>query len=440
MKRDLIKKNEGRLTVLQIIGFTILVIGIVGMIAASFVEKLDGAAPAIVSTSFFITMLGFSFAFPSLLESNKGLSTMRIIVFMMTNVICMLLLKIGWASTTGSLEDIGMDWYWMGVIAFVFGAKAIQAFFESKFASPVKEEKPNVGMRAVQFTNADIARLAKEQNEQFLYAKFPNILEVSDAVHDLTSTESHVISIYLKDDVTAGIPDKLEAQMPDHTVRVIGTEIIKDNGHGSINSAAPEIRNGSSFGSVCCMVRTDKGEKKVATAGHVFSMGNATNFGGVLEPKDQSSVKLETHDGQWYFQVINSKTDFALAGFEGLPDTISIRSFSDHYKVGDADVKQTEVALFSTVSGSRKGFILDYNTAWDIDYGDKEVTKNNIILIGSTKDRNTSRTLSERGDSGGCVYEATSGKLVGLILGGNKAFTWVLPIDELLERFNYKII
>lgn len=440
MKRDFIKKNEGRLTVLQIIGFTILVTGILGMIVASSVEELTGVAPSIVSTSFFITMLGFAFAFPSLLEGNEGLSTMRIIVFMMTNVICMLLLKIGWASKTGSLEDIGMDWYWMGVIAFVFGAKATQAFFERKFAAPAKEKRSAVGMGAVEFTNADIARLAKEQNEQFLYAKFPNILEVSDAVHDLNSTASHVISIYLKDDVTAGIPDRLEAVMPDHTVSVIGTEIIKNNGHGSINSAAPGIRNGRSFGSVCCMVRTDEGENKVATAGHVFSMGNATNFGGVLEPKDRVAAKLETHDGQWYFQVINSKTDFALAGFEELPDTISIRSFGGHYKVGDADVKNTEVELFSTVSGSRTGFILDYNTAWDIDYDDKEVTKNNIILIGSTKDRNTSRTLSERGDSGGCVYEATSGKLVGLILGGNRAFTWVLPIDELLERFNYKII
>ncbi|MFX6311328.1 hypothetical protein ABTF78_19545, partial [Acinetobacter baumannii] len=48
---------------------------------------------------------------------------MRIIVFMFANVICMLLLKIGWGKDISSLEDIGLNGYWMGVIAFLFGAK-----------------------------------------------------------------------------------------------------------------------------------------------------------------------------------------------------------------------------------------------------------------------------------------------------------------------------
>jgi hypothetical protein len=36
----------------------------------------------VIAVSFFITMLGFSLAFPSLLEGSEGLSTMRIVVFM----------------------------------------------------------------------------------------------------------------------------------------------------------------------------------------------------------------------------------------------------------------------------------------------------------------------------------------------------------------------
>ena len=78
-------------------------------------------------------MLGFAFAFPDLLQDqNKGLSTMRIVTFMMINVICMLLLKVGW--NCKSFEDIGINGYWMGIIAFVFGAKAAQSYFESKTA------------------------------------------------------------------------------------------------------------------------------------------------------------------------------------------------------------------------------------------------------------------------------------------------------------------
>lgn len=84
-----------------------------------------------VAIFFFIIMLGMSFAFPTLLEGpNNDLSTMRITVFMMVNVICMLILKNGWDA--GSMKNIGVDEYWMGIIAFVFGAKATQSFFESK--------------------------------------------------------------------------------------------------------------------------------------------------------------------------------------------------------------------------------------------------------------------------------------------------------------------
>src|SRR4029079_3337824 len=129
--------------------------------------------------SFFIIMLGMAFAFPSLLKGRgKEVSTMRIVVFMMVNVICLLLIKIGWDPRIKSLSEIGLDQYWMGVIAFVFGAKALQSYFESKMAVP--KETPKSGMAAVDYNNADIAKLAVEQNQQFLKIKFPNILSVSD--------------------------------------------------------------------------------------------------------------------------------------------------------------------------------------------------------------------------------------------------------------------
>jgi hypothetical protein len=134
MKRNLIQKNENQNSVLQIIGFVMMLSAITCLIIASFFTS--DIICSVVSVSFFVTMIGFSFAFPSLLKGNKGLSTMRIVVFMITNVVCMLLLKIGWSKNIHSLKDIGLDQYWMGVIAFVFGAKATQSFFESRMAPP----------------------------------------------------------------------------------------------------------------------------------------------------------------------------------------------------------------------------------------------------------------------------------------------------------------
>ena len=418
-----------------------MVLGIISLIVTSFFK--GGIIPSLISVSFFITMLGFSFAFPSLLEGNEGLSTMRIIVFMMTNVICMLLLKIGWADSVKSLADIGLNQWWMGVIAFVFGAKATQSFFESKMAVP--KELSKTGMAAVEFTNADIAKLAVEQNQQYLKIKFPNILSISDTVHDLDKTESHVIALYLKDNNTAGIPDKLEVKMPDGSIKTIATEMVKGVGIGKINiNQKDEIRNDDSNGSICCIVETEDGVKMVVTAGHVFSKGNSINFGGELHISEQTPALINKKiGGNWFFQIINFKNDVALASINSFIADEAYVSFKskEHYEVTDKDVQKTSVKVISNISDPkvRDAFILDYNTAWEVPYDDRKVSKNKVIVIGNERSRLQSKTVSQEGDSGGCVYEETTGNLVGLILGGNDRFTWVLSLKEIFEKFNFRL-
>ncbi len=135
MDRKLLHSAEDKISILQIIGFVVILCALIYLIIEQLIGKLDDKGGGIIAMDFFAIMLGVAFAFPDLLrDSTKGLSTMRLVVFMMTNVICILLLKIGWGQT--SLKAIGLDQYWMGVIAFVFGAKATQTYFESKLAVP----------------------------------------------------------------------------------------------------------------------------------------------------------------------------------------------------------------------------------------------------------------------------------------------------------------
>lgn len=147
-RRNLISKNEGKVSFLQITGFILILLGILYFIGKFVYNVLLNfkSVPAInltaeeVAILFFIIMLGVALAFPTLLEDqNKGLSTMRLVVFMMINVICMLLLKIGWNAK--DLSAIGVNQYWMGIIAFVFGAKAVQTFFESRETSSILSPK-----------------------------------------------------------------------------------------------------------------------------------------------------------------------------------------------------------------------------------------------------------------------------------------------------------
>jgi len=133
MQRKLLHAAGPKISYLQIIGFIVILAGLISVFVGQLIGKLDNKG---IAVGFFIIMLGIACAFPDLLrDTNKGLSTMRIVVFMMVNVICIIMLKIGWDDATKSLKDIGLDQYWMGVIAFTFGAKATQSYFESKLAA-----------------------------------------------------------------------------------------------------------------------------------------------------------------------------------------------------------------------------------------------------------------------------------------------------------------
>jgi hypothetical protein len=442
INRNFIEKNEGRLTVLQFIGFLVLIFGITGLV---FIGIFAGArAPQLVSITFFATMLGFALAFPSLLEGTEGMSTMRIIVFMVTNVICMLLLKIGWASGIVSLKDIGLDQYWMGVIAFVFGAKAMQSFFESKMAVPFQKNENNQRTPS-QLTVSQQAKLAVLQYEQFLKVKFPNIASVSDSIRKNDIKEAQpLLLLYVRDSDIADMPSQVTLRTPDGVETPIPVEIIAEVGGGEIHLGQQDRITAPSPGSICCLVTKD-GKTLIATAGHVYSRGKSTDYGGELDISEQLPFEINgVATGKWIFQLINYKNDIAIGVIDDFKTDEACLCFKEkgHYSVTDNDVlTATKVKLVSGASSQkvREGYILDYNTAWDVPYKDKKSSKNKIILIGSTPDRVTSRRVSEPGDSGGLVYEPASGNLIGMILGGNEKFTWVLPMKEVLEKFNYQL-
>src|SRR6476660_5104221 len=124
-KRKLITGDEGKVSWLQLIGFLLILAGIFYLVLNMLFLRINAGEVAII---FFDIMIGIAFAFPDMLkDNNHRVSTMRIVAFMIVNVICMLLLKIGWDKT--NFKDIGIDSNWVLIIAFVFAAKAAQSFF-----------------------------------------------------------------------------------------------------------------------------------------------------------------------------------------------------------------------------------------------------------------------------------------------------------------------
>ena len=455
LRRDLIKKDEDKLTYVQLFGFVLIILGIIyfasfllpsGIIDILPFLKLDEHPESSeVPIAFFTIMLGVAFAFPDMLKGQtKEISTMRIIVFMFANVICMLILKIGWDKH--SLGEIGLDGYWMGVIAFLFGAKATQAYFENaKSFFPNSTSTSNTSDSPL--SKSEISRLAANQNRDELLAKHPNIECVSDTLKDGNSA----VTISVKDNQIESIPKELSATLKNGSVVKVPTEIISDSGEGKphIGQSTDELSDSNSpnyFGSICCIVdsTTNPNFKGVVTAGHVFTYGDFYNYGGVLGQNQKRDGLINGNPkSQLFFQQMKFNQDIAITEITDKTNLLDnyISFAKGFYQVSESDFNSNipNVTIASRQNNVRDAYILDFNVSFEIKYFNSPKYVRNIILIGNTNDRATSQTVSVGGDSGSCVYHKETGRLIGLLLGGNKKFSFVLQIQETLNSFNFKL-
>jgi hypothetical protein len=453
LKRDWIQKNEGKLTYVQLFGFLLIACGVVYLASYLLPSGVIHAFPSLdldedptpngISIAFFTTMLGVAFAFPDMLRGQtKEISTMRIIVFMFANVICMLLLKIGW--NKGSLQDIGLDGYWMGVIAFLFGAKATQSYFENaKSLLPGSK----TGSTDSTLSQAEISRLASIQNRDELLAKHPNIECVSDTLKNGNSA----VTLYVKDDKIDTIPKELSATLKNGSVIKVPTEIISGAGEARphIGQATDELSDSNSpnyFGSTCCIVEstTNPDFKGIVTSGHVFTYGDFLDYGGVLSQNQRRDGLLNGNPvTKLFFQQMKFDQDIAITQVvdnANLP-TDYLSFAGGFYEVSQADLHTSapNITVASRQNNIHDAYILDFNVSFEIKYFNTPRYIRNIILIGSTNDRTTSATVSSGGDSGSCVYHKETGKLIGMLLGGNAKFSFVLPLEDTLNAFNFKL-
>ena len=232
-------------------------------------------------------------------------------------------------------------------------------------------------------------------------------------------------------------PDPLAISLPS------GSRAIPHIGQAS--DELSDINSPTFFGSMCCLVRSNTNPRflGLVTAGHVFTYGEFYDYGGVVGNNDRRSVLINgAPAGHLYLQQMGPDRDIAVALLLPPSDVLQnyISMSHGYYEIGEADLcpETPNLTLSSRGNNTRDGFALDCNVTRPIDYNKSSVRVSNIILAGSTNQPDTSHSLSVPGDSGGCVVHKTTGRLVGLILGGDDHFTFVLPIKKVLDEFDLK--
>lgn len=461
LKRDFIKKDEGKLTYVQLFGFILMIVGIlyyvsfllpIGIKDVLHISKISEAESSEVPIAFFTIMLGTALLFPNLLKSqDQKISTLRIIVFMFTNVICMLLLKMGWDKH--SLSEIGLNEYWIVVIAFLFAAKVTQSYFENigKLNKPTPElttynsssKQENWGISEIA-----IAQIAEASYKTKLKAKFSNIIEVSAT---LTNDGKRCIAIYLKDNITKDIPSSLKAELNETKIIDVPTELISNTGIAKVHIAQltnniEDSRTRDYPGSICCAVDSLNypNFRGIVTAGHIFTHGKNINYNQYVQPNEiRDTYSNNSFIGKLYYQEISDAIDIAIVelrtGSQLSEECMSFMNSFYECTYKDLYADKENITVLSRNNNSRNGFILDFNLTLPMYYDIEGKYVSNLILIGSAPNKNDSKTLSSAGDSGSCVFHIKTKQLIGILIGGDKNFSFVLPIEEVIKSNNLKI-
>jgi len=256
----------------------------------------------------------------------------------------------------------------------------------------------------------------------------------------------------LKDDNIARIPAQLEAKMPDGSVQSIATEVISESGdatpHLNQGDTVADVRDASYIGSICCAVQSisNPSIKGIVTSAHIFTHGNYdTDNNSVLSADLRRDVLLEGKaQAKWFYKQMLPDQDFIVAKLnDGISedDITNLKRFNNrYYDITDADVQnRTVVSILAHGGKKTDAYILDKNINYPFKYANGSFFKTNIILIGNTKIRKSSLPVSTSGDSGSPVFVTINNEdhLVGILLGSNQKFTFVLPVkDTISNGFN----
>ncbi len=440
-KRKLISSGEKEVSFLQLFGCFLILMGIVSIIISGIIKLPSG-----ISISFLITMLGFAFVFPSLLEGNEGLSTMRIVVFMMTNVICMLLLKIGWAESITSLKQIGLNQWWMGVIAFVFGAKATQSYFESKMAvaQVVRDKLDN--SREINVYSKDIVEKAIEVINS---RKDDRILGIGYLPKEEYGTIKYYVHLNVTNDATkTEYANTFQINIagknisPPFIIEV--TESPTTHSNSLPGAGIHNITGVNGNGTFGCVVLNNQNKKCILSCQHVLK--DDTNYDTGVGKR--SEIILTDGSSDTFANHISGKRSNLVDGGLAILNDQNINNNNLGITKGERDTTDYDVVTNKKISLkgfdpdnkrtiNMNGVIINNGFEVAIDYKDGKNSfkiQNTIVLSQAT---DNFKTISKGGYSGAIVLD-NDGYVIGMVIGGDEKFTYAVPINTLKKELTFK--
>jgi hypothetical protein len=344
---------------------------------------------------------------------------------------------------TGLFISLGSK-FWHDLLDLLLYAKNLKA----KLSDPQTYDADSIDQLTeyLSFTQSDLVKLAIEQNSSYLQTKFPNINFLNDSVTLTEGERKDVLCIYLRDNVSGGIPEKVPVKLPSGKTINVATEVVTGVGYAKVsggldgpvaNKNSPDYK-----GSGCCIAEDNNGTYLV-TNGHVPCEGDFSN--PLFNTGNSDILYGGKKIGDWYYGSMSTQGDFALVRLTD-PDSFKESSNAEAFNGQLRDIDKKDYFQPVTVRGQvttdhGTGYIIEVTQkkiAIQYNYG-QTIIFDEAILLGNSKDRKTCGPASDYGDSGGAVYDDQM-RLIGIITGIiDNRFTVVIPLRTLVKNLSLKI-
>jgi hypothetical protein len=394
----------------------------------------------LAGTAFLFLMIGISFVFPTLLKGiNNEMSAMRVLVYMIIAVFITLVIKNGWNS-----EDFKeIDTNWMYIILAALGGKTVQSYTEAlklkNSGAPTATENKTAD---TSYTLADVREAIKQNFINF--KKYGNFITLVPGTTMQDGNKIPCAVFHISDSNSAAFPKTIPYNRLGEEIDIVCTVVTDVNiptASAGSDSFVANLATRDKPGTIACGMKDANNNAFLLTCSHVYTGGSSENKGGPLsltndKAVDSNSVRI----GLWSYALWGANLDIALVKPDNADSIPASGLRPDPYVLTDNDVfDNTEVILNGYVSGSKKGYIINYESTAQIQYSDGVREIDHVIIV-SDSIAEPFRSISSGGDSGGLVYNGSTNQAVGILVAGNDQFSYIIPMKAIMKQLDMIII
>ena len=284
------------------------------------------------------------------------------------------------------------------------------------------------------------ARSAIRHNESTLKATYPNIVHLMPAFHLDGDQRTPCVHVCLHDRQQTNIPQFLEFPHRNGSTRRVKVQVITDfgpiqpqAGRGDMlfNTVTPGL-----VGTVGCIVQNTSSQFFALTCNHVMTGKKFQNAASPGQKADERRGASVTPLGPWLAGKMNTTIDAALIGVANSASvTPNGLASTSTYTIKDADCGVAQMTLKGAISLDQTAFVIHKGQSMPVAYSNQQVTVNGLITLSASNIATNFSPVTRDGDSGALVFHAEKKQPVGIVLGANGQFTFVMPIDSIVSAF-----